>query len=153
MSKTPLTHPTASLQPCSHSLTTRICTNLSQGPNPSYGELSQNRRTSTNLNFFHCYLSGKQYPAIGTLLPSVSPCTSNVVPAHKSLDCFGTILLCPSRTYQPFRPENLLQLDFLHQHFNTHAHMAGLKQTHFICFKLGSWLVVLFNRKCFAIMT
>lgn len=75
---------------------------------------------------------------------------SDVVAAHKSW-CFGIILPSLCWTHQPLTPENLLQLDFFHQHFHLCAHMARLKQTEFICFKpgFGKFLCLVWNVSCY----
>lgn len=80
----------------------------------------------------------------------MSPCHSDVVAAHKSW-CFGIILPSLCWTHQPFTPENLLQLDFFHQHFHLCAHVARLKQIEFICFKpgFGKFLCLVWNVSCY----
>lgn len=80
----------------------------------------------------------------------MSPCQSGVAAAHK-LWCFGVILPSLCWTHQPLTPENLLQLDFFHQHFHLCAHMARLKQTEFICFKpgFGKFLCLVWNASCY----
>lgn len=81
---------------------------------------------------------------------TMSPCHSDVVAAHKSW-CFGIILPSLCWTHQPFSPENLLQLDFFHQHFHLSAHVARLKQTEFICLKpgFGKFLCLVWNVSCY----
>lgn len=76
--------------------------------------------------------------------------SQDVVAAHKSW-CFGIILPSLCWTHQPFTPENLLQLDFFHQHFHLCAHMARLKQTEFICFRpgFGKFSCLVWNVSCY----
>lgn len=95
-------------------------------------------------------LTALQHTHACTGSTTMSPCQSDVVAAHK-LWCFGIILPSLCWTHQPFTPENLLQLDFFHQHFHLCAHMAGLKQTGFICFKpgFGKFLCLVWNVSCY----
>lgn len=70
----------------------------------------------------------------------MSPCTLNVITVHKPLLFWNHSVL-------PLSNNHIDQKTCYNQHFNIHAHMTGLKNSDFICFKPGFWLGSLLTLK------